>query len=129
MNKLKALVVMVFLLVGSEAYAQAVPGDRLAWDQAAPSLAAAQGYRYKLAVDTATIGTTVTATCTGTASPFMCVAALPALTTGAHSVRVQTFLVTSTGADGGASPLSAVFNFTLSALPAAPVNLRIVAGE
>jgi hypothetical protein len=102
------------------------PGSRLAWDQAATNLAEAQGITYEASFDGGALAT-VAATCTGSTSPFTCVASIPALTPGSHTTAVRAVrIIDSQRLEG---PLSATFNFTLVALPAAPTNLRIVSGD
>lgn len=124
---LLALVILAALVAPAAAQSPAQPGDRLAWGQAAPDLATANAYRYRLFVDTDTVGVVAPSTCAGASSPFVCVANLPPLTTGSHAVRVSAALVRADGTDTQ-GPLSASFTFSLVALPAAPVQLRIVPG-
>lgn len=115
------------VLLPAPAFAQVVPGDLLGWDIAAPSLTTAQAYRYRLYIDGATTGLVVTATCTttATAGTFTCSAALPPLTTGTHTLRATAALVRADGSDVQ-GPMSAVFSFALTPLPAAPGNFRFV---
>lgn len=119
----------IVLMASGVASAQtATPTSRLAWDQVAPSQAAAQGYVYEGAFDGGA-PQSLTATCTGTASPFACVASFPALTPGPHSVRLRAVDTTTVPGTRLESSLSAAFAFTLVALPDAPSNLRITPGE
>lgn len=114
------------LLLASSAQAQtATPTSRLAWDQTAATLAEASGLAYEASFDGSAITALSGVTCAGAASPFVCSAPLPAnLSAGAHAVAAQARNAV------GASPLSATFNFTfISSPPAAPSNLRIVAGN
>jgi hypothetical protein len=84
-------IVALFVFV-SPAAAQSTPNitpdGKFGWDMPAPTLADAQEYRYTAYVGTATTGVVMTATCTGTVSPFACVSALPVTIPGEYSVRV-----------------------------------------
>jgi hypothetical protein len=124
-NTLVLVFLFAFPLMAS-AQTSGGPTSRLGWDQAAPSLAAAQGFVYEAFFDGTQTVTTLTATCTGTASPFSCVAPFPALSTGAHSTQIRAVDTVSVVGQRLVSPLSTTFNFTLVALPGAPTNVRIV---
>lgn len=67
---------------------QAQVATKLAWDQQAASLAAANAQSYYATIDGNTIAM-LTATCTGTASPFVCATAFPAVPPGNHSITVN----------------------------------------
>jgi len=97
-----------------------VPGQKFAWDQAAPDLVSAQGYTYRHYPDGAIVGVVfVAVTCTGTASPFVCEALIPAFTPGSHTVTLSAANV------AGESPKSAPFVFTFIVTPGTPANIRI----
>lgn len=102
---------------------------RLGWDQAAATLADAQGYRYLAYANGATTGIVVTATCTGTASPFACSTPLPAPVTviGDHSVvlAAQLSLGPNLWSDDARS---LPFAFRVVAVPSAPDQLRLERG-
>lgn len=114
-----AAIAAILLLFPAFVQAQATPASKLVFDQPAPDLATAQAYIYKAYGDNSPNGLTVTATCSGNASPFQCSVAFPAFTPGAHTVQ----LTASNAA--GEGPKSAVVSFTFVVLPAAPLNVRI----
>jgi hypothetical protein len=108
------------LLLATSVFAQtATPGNKFGFDQAAPDLASAQGYTYKIYADGAATGVVAAATCSGTAAPFACAVAIPAFTPGSHTVQL-----TATNA-AGESAKSTAFTFTLVVVPTAPANLRV----
>ena len=108
----------------SQAQPPAGPTSKLAWDQPAGTLAEASAMAYDAFFDGAVAPSTLTGVvCTGAASPFVCSAPFPALTPAAHGVTLAARNA------AGSSPVSAVFNFIFVALPQAPRNLRIVAGN
>jgi hypothetical protein len=114
------LVAAAWLLLVGSAFAQtATPASRFAFDQTAPDLATANSYTYRYYADGATTGVALTVTCTGTASPFLCTAPVPAFTPGQHSVTLTAANI------AGESPKSAPFAFTMMILPAVPANIRI----
>lgn len=122
----RLLMVIGLLALASVAQAQgtATPTSRLAWDQAAGSLAEASGYAYEGVFDGNPAPVVLTGvSCGGATSPYQCAASFPALTPGPHTVQA------AARSAAGASPLSAVFNFSFVALPSAPANLRIVSGQ
>jgi len=117
---------LAVLLVAAPAHAQTAAGtDKLYWDQAAPDLATAQSYRYQAYVD-ASAGVIMTATCTGTASPFVCNAQLPPLQTGKHTVSITAGIQTSTGsfAESSKAPVPPL-PFELVVAPSSAANVRI----
>lgn len=114
------IIVAYLLCVSTLVFGQAAPGKKLAWDQAASSLAEAQAYTYKYYADGATTGVALSGvTCTGTASPYVCEVAYPAFTPGAHALTL-----TSSNPAGESGP-SASFAFSFVVIPASPANLRI----
>lgn len=120
----KILFTIVILLVTSTAYAQSPPpatgGNKIGWDQSAPTLAEAQGYIYKYYPDASPSGTTLTSvTCTGDASPFKCEVAFPAFTPGNHTLAL------TAGNAAGESIKSSILSFTFIVIPGAPSNLVI----
>ena len=114
--------VMLGLLISGPVFAQApaTPSNGLAWDQAAPDLATAQGYVYRYYPDGAATGTILTAVCSGAASPFSCRANFPAFTPGSHTLQ------TTAANAAGESVKSSPFAFVFVVQPAAQTNLRIV---
>ena len=112
---------LAFLSVPSVALAQtsATPASKFVFDQIAPDLATANGYTYRYYADAATVGATLTAVCTGTASPFTCSAPIPAFTPGSHAVTITAANI------GGESAKSAPLSFTFVVVPAPPTGLRI----
>jgi len=98
---------------------------QLCWDQDAADLPTAQAYTYQSSVDGAA-ATTISATCTGAATPFKCVtpAPLPVVTNGKH-----TFIITANVLllDGTSlSTVSTSFGqYTIVGKPAPPSNLRV----
>jgi hypothetical protein len=114
-----ALWALLWLLVLPLAAQTATPASRFAFDQVAPDLATANSYTYRYYADGATTGVALTVTCTGTASPFLCTAPVPAFTPGSHSVTL------TAGNTAGESPKSVPFSFTMVIIPAVPANIRI----
>lgn len=124
-----ALVLAGLVLGATPAAAQGAgkPGDRLAWDQAAATLAEAQGLTYSGYFDGATTAAVLPSTCSGAASPFVCTAPIPPLTTGDHTVQLTASLVLSLPDNRAIeSAKSAVFTFRLFAAPSTPAQIRIV---
>jgi hypothetical protein len=123
---LRSLITLIVIAAGalsmtSSAIAQspATSASKYAWDQAGPDLATVQGYTYKVYADNATTGTVLTATCTGSASPFTCTAPIGAFSQGTHSA-----VFTASNA-AGESAKSAAVNFTFVVIPSVPANPRI----
>lgn len=111
---------MWLAMVGALFAQTGTPTSLLAWDQVAPDLASAQGYRYTYYPDGAATGTVLAAvTCTGAASPFACTVAFPAFTPGPHTLQLTARNI------AGESPQSAALAFTFVVIPTAPQNLRI----
>jgi hypothetical protein len=97
----------------------ATPTNKFAIDQAAPDLATANSYTYRLYADGSPTGVVIPMVCTGTASPFLCTASVGAFTPGAHTV-------TLTAANlAGESGKSNVVTFTMVVVPQPPANARI----
>lgn len=115
----KLLIIVGIVLLPIIGLAQATGTSKLLFDQQAASLAEANGLGYKYYVDGATTGVSLTVTCTGVTSPFVCSAAFPAFTPGSHSLT----LTASNAA--GESAKSALFGFTFVVIPAVPSNIRI----
>lgn len=123
-----AIFTLIALALAVAVWSQSVPrataGMRLAWDQDAESLADAQAYRFTAYVDGATTGAVVTATCSGAASPFECVAPLPVTSLGTHTVVIAA----QTVFDGGLlsdEARSAAFTFRVVEPASAPGRLRL----
>jgi hypothetical protein len=123
MKKKYFLAVLISILTfASVASAQppATGTSKIGWDQAAPSLAEAQGYIYKYYPDSATVGTTLNlVTCIGTISPYQCEVAFPAFTPGAHTLTI------TAGNIAGESAKSSPLNFAFVVTPSIPTNLKI----
>jgi len=105
--------------------AQTVGGvaDRIAFEIAGPSLAEVQAYTYRAYLDN-TPASVLPVTCAaGPASGvFTCISnePLPAITLGAHTLQL------SAANQAGEGTRSAVFNFTIIAVPQAPSGVRLV---
>lgn len=116
----RACLLLVLLCVPGVVHAQTgTPASQLVWDQAAPTLAAAQAYVYRAYADGATTASTLPATCTGASSPFVCRAPFPPFTPGSHTLAL------TAGNEAGESPRSAVLTFTFVLIPSVPANVRI----
>jgi hypothetical protein len=113
------LILIFSLLPSSPFFLQTQGGLKLGWNQPAASLAEATSFTYKYYPDNSLNGVTVTATCSGTASPFLCIAGFPVFTPGQH-----TLTMTATSQEGLESPKSSPpLGFTV---PGTPVNPRII---
>lgn len=115
------LAVAAMVMFVSCASAQTVTStSKLMWDQQAPDLATAQAYDYRLYPDgAATVPTPVVGvTCSGTASPFVCVVPFPAFTPGSHTEAA------TAANSAGESLKSTVFAFQFVVIPSPPQNLR-----
>ena len=120
MRRVLSLLSVVFIS-SVPAFAQtATPSNRFALDQAAPDLATAQAYTFRMYADGATTGTVVVMTCTGSSSPFVCSTPVNAFTPGAHAITMTAANV------AGESTASAALSFVMIIQPAPPTNLRIV---
>lgn len=121
----RLLFAFAWLCCASQVYAQiaAVGTETLLWDQAGASLATVSGYTYQVADGDAATQPLPAVTCTGAASPFVCSARLPALTTGLHSLRLlaQTTVNGQTLVSAWSPPLALL----ILAVPATPQNVRI----
>jgi hypothetical protein len=117
-----AFVLFTLLAFSASALAQtpATQTNKIAWDQAALSLAEAQGYTYKYYADGAATGTTLLkVTCVGNTPPYQCEVPFPAFTPGPHTL---TLTASSAGVE---SAQSATLAFTFAIVPAIPANPRI----
>jgi hypothetical protein len=123
----RLLLLIACLALPVLASAQAAPTDRFAWDQAAASLALAQGYRYDLELDAVLLAAPLVTTCTGAVSPYVCSAPIPAVTPSAHTARVRA-VDAPVGGTAIVGLFSAPFSFTMRATPAQVTGLRIVPG-
>jgi len=113
---------VLIVTFASVVYAQppATGSSKIGWDQAAPTLAEAQGYTFKYYPDTATVGTTlISVTCVGTVSPYQCEVAFPAFTPGAHTLTLTANNL------AGESVKSAPLSFAFIVTPSSPSNVRI----
>lgn len=121
---MRILIVSVFAVlvvgVGSASAQNVVVGDKLTWDQDAPTLLAANGFTYKIKVDTAAPVALSGVSCVGTVAPFVCSVPFPAFAPGVqHSL-------TGTASDNGVESLpSTPFAFMFVVVPVAPRNMRI----
>jgi len=126
MRRLFGLTLLALLYMAAPAAAQApaVPADSFGWDEAAPSLAAANAYIYEAEIDNVVRTPALTAVCTGAVSPFFCKAPIPAVTPAAHTVRIRASEVVNgqTLVSAFSTPLS----FLMRAIPSTPANVRIV---
>jgi len=114
---------LVLIPVLASAQTPVVGTERVIWDQPGASLAAVQGYTYH-SIDGASAATILPGvTCSGTVSPFLCGARLPALTTGGHSLAI-TATVTLNGQVLSSAP-SVPLSLLIIAVPAVPQNVRI----
>src|SRR5687767_627423 len=118
MKKLLAFVFALLLPLAAFAQTPVVGQQALAWDQSAASLAEAQSLGFKLFIDGGSGAVFPGVTCTGTASPFVCKANLPALTSGPHSLVLTATLAGQESAPSTALAIQVV-------VLAAPQNLRI----
>lgn len=117
-----SLILVGAFVAPAGAQAPATASSRLAWDQAAPTLAEANAYTYRYYPDGATAGIAFAAgsvTCSGTASPFVCIVNFPAFTPGNH-----TLTLTAANVAGESAP-SVVLTFQMVVTPAVPANPRI----
>lgn len=124
---MRTIVCLTLLVVswGWPAVAQTVlPIDRFEFSQAAPDLATAQSYTYQAYID-ALPPVELTATCEGTASPFVCRAPLPPHVTGPHVAAVTTAIRLPDGRLAE-SPRSEPYAYRIVVAPSAPTGLRIV---
>lgn len=123
------MVVSVLLGVGTPVAAQTIPqafpGDGLAWDQDAATLAAAQGFQYEIVLNGVAARRSVT--CSGTASPFVCRYDLPATMASGNTISVITAIQVFPDRElrSGASP---EFQFHFNGGPGTPRNQRILPG-
>lgn len=106
------------VLSGTLSAQTATPTSKFVIDQAAPDLATATSYTYKLYADGASTGTIVVMTCTGVSSPFTCTTPVGPFTPGSHSV-----LFTASNV-AGESPKGAAITFQMILVPSAPTNGR-----
>ena len=126
-NKKLILIPFLILTIASPVFAQQPPigtaTQRFEWDQEAPTLTDAQGYTYKYYPDNATAGIVFqNVTCSGTTSPFVCSAPIPAFTPGNHTITVTATNI------AGESPKSNPFDFNFVVTPSVPRSIRIISG-
>lgn len=113
------------ILFATPALAQTpvTPLSTMAWDQAAPTLTAAQSYIYGLYIGTAPRADLPTVTCTGTASPYRCTAPVPAMTPGPHTLQLTASqLVAGVRGESAKTPPLAI---VMVIAPAAPSNFTL----
>lgn len=119
MNRIFLIIALLLAPVLTSAQS-ATSANKFAFDQAAPTLADANAYTYKYYTDGSTTANTFTGvTCTGAASPFVCVTNIPAFTPGNHSITMTASNI------AGESAKSAPFAFTFVVTPVTPANIRI----
>lgn len=126
---MRFIVLLTMLLMPIELFAQAAaPTDKFEFNMEAPSLAAANGYRYDVEMDTVVLPTPLVVTCTGAASPFTCRAPIPAITPSQHVARIR-----AVDAPVGGTVLigswSDLLTFSMRATPAKPGGVRINGGN
>jgi hypothetical protein len=124
MIKVLSVVVAALVLSALPASAQTVfayPGAKAQFDIVAPDLATAVSYTYRTYTDAQTVGVVLAAVCTGTVSPFTCLAPFPVQTVGAHSITATAQNVTAESAKS--APLA--FTWTNNPPPNAPSIIRI----
>lgn len=126
--RLSHIFAVLFVLCAVPAFAQtpaATPTSALGWNEAAPTVAAAQGYTYSYIPDGGVpiILTPASVVCSGAVSPFACQAPFPAFTPTSHTIA----LIAGNGA--GDSLPSTPLAFTFVVIPSAPTNVRIVGGD
>lgn len=108
------------LMIPVAAQDKAVSTSKLAWDQPAPDLSAAQGYTYRYYPDGAPTGVALTSVaCTNIASIFTCSVGFPAFTPGLHTLTLTASNI------AGESAQSAIFTFTFVVVPGAPHTIHI----
>jgi hypothetical protein len=113
------------LLAATTLFAQqaATPLSTLVWTQAAPTLAAAQGYTYSVYVDKNPRVDIPTVTCSGTATPFTCRAPVIAMTPGSHAIQMTASSIVNDVR--GESPKSAQLDVVMIIAPTTPTNVRL----
>lgn len=124
MRLFRLLMVLWAVCLPVSAFAQAVgtPTSTFIFDQPAPDAGTAQGYTFKIYIDGNISGQVlagVTCVASPTAAVQTCTAPFPAFTPGTHTIQLTASNV------AGESAKSAVFTFTLVAVPGAPGNIRI----
>lgn len=127
----KLILAAVLVLVSAPAFAQVTkPGDKFGWEIPTTPLATAQAYSWDLDIDgVITRITPASVTCVATAidlgvSPT-CETPIPAITPTQHTARLRA-VDTTISTTPALSDWSAPFTFTMRALPATPLNIRIV---
>jgi len=115
-----SLILLLLFIINASAQNQASVNQKFAWDQAALTLADAQGYTYKYYADGSTTGINFAGiACTGSASPFVCSVSIPAFTPGNHTITITASNI------AGESPKSIPFAFAFVVTPAVPTGIRI----
>jgi hypothetical protein len=124
---MRLITIVAFLLLPVSVLAQTpVTGaSKLAWTQAASSLAVANGYRYDAVIDTLPSVALLAVTCTGAASPYSCTGNFPAATPGVtHTITLATTDVSVTPALSSGPTAAISFRFVIA--PATPSTLTII---
>ena len=120
MKKLVILPVLLFI-TAIQPPPPLVVGDKLGWDQAAPTLVEAQAATYKYYLDSSATGIAfVNVTCSGTVSPFPCQVVTPIFSPGNHTIQ----LTASNAA--GESLKSSPFAFSFVVTLNSPSGIRII---
>lgn len=122
MRRLCPLLLILGLAAPALAQTPVLQIDKLAFDVPTATLAEASANKYLAYLDATPVGVSLVTTCTGTASPFVCKAPIPALTPGAHTVTVS-MVVTLPDSRSMESLKSQAYSFTL-VVAATPLNLR-----
>jgi len=102
---------------------QATPDSDIGWDQAAATLATAQGYVYSYSIDLAAYVAFTTPIVCGAgpnATTFACRTDLPIAATGSHTITLR-----AANAAGNSLPSTAI-TFVMTLVPAVPGNVTIL---
>lgn len=117
---------IAFLLAAAPAFTQVTkPGDKFGWEIPDTPLATAQAYSWDLDVDGVVTRVEPAAVTCIAGTPATCETAIPAITPAQHTARLRA-VDTTLSTSPAFSDWSAPFTFTMRALPATPVNIRIV---
>jgi len=115
----KLILLLLIVPIVASAQSIVVGQQALEWDQAAATVAEANGLAYKLYVDGASGIALPSVSCKGPISPFQCKTNLPPLTSGTHDLALTASL------NGQETNKSIPLNIQV-VIVAVPANLRIV---
>lgn len=123
----KSLLVLLLIFLSSDHHINAqtpvaTPTSKLAWVITAADLNTAQSYVYKYYLDASATGIifSPSPTCSGTAAPFSCQVAFPAVGNGNHTISI------TASNTAGESLHSDPFAFAFVGIPSKPTGLRII---